>query len=144
MDTDALCESEKRLELAIAGSGTGVWDRNVLTGEIYYSTGWKALFGYSEIDLSTHIEDSYARIHPDDLEYVKGAMQAHFEQKTDSYEVEHRIRCKDGSYKWICSRGKVCSRDADGRALRMLGTTTDITAIRSMSQQVQQMAALLT
>jgi len=136
-------EEARKLSLAIAGSGTGVWDRNVITGDITYSPGWKALLGYSESELSTRIEDAYTRLHPDDLDYVRAAMQDHFDGKTDSYEVEHRIRCKDGSYKWICSRGKVISRDETGRALRMMGTTTDISAVRAMSDRLKRTADLV-
>ncbi|WP_424240337.1 sensor domain-containing diguanylate cyclase [Achromobacter sp.] len=133
----------RNLSLAIAGSGTGIWDRNVVTGEITYSPGWKALLGYAESEVTNRIEDSYKRLHPDDADYVRTAMQAHFEGKTESYEVEHRILCKDGSYKWICSRGKVVSRDAQGRALRMMGTTTDISAMRAMSERLRRTADLL-
>ena len=130
--------------LALTGSGTGIWDRNVVTGEIHYSPAWKAILGYEPHELSNRIEDAYLRLHPDDLEHVKATMQAHFETRTDSYAVEHRIRCKDGTYKWICSRGKVVGRDRDGRALRMVGTTTDITALREMAAQLQQTIDLIT
>ncbi|MDH4874377.1 diguanylate cyclase [Pseudomonas sp. BN515] len=143
-ELDALRVSERRMALAIAGSGTGIWDRNAATGEIHYSNGWKALLGYAEHEVGNRIEESYTRVHPADLEYVKATIQAHFEQRTESYEVEHRLRCKDGSYKWVCSRGKVVERDAAGKPLRMIGTTTDITAMRLMSEQVQQTAALMT
>jgi diguanylate cyclase (GGDEF)-like protein/PAS domain S-box-containing protein len=142
-DEDTWRDEARKLSLAIAGSGTGVWDRNVVTGEITYSPGWKALLGYSEAELSTRIEDAYTRLHPDDLDYVRATMQDHFDGKTESYEVEHRIRCKDGSYKWICSRGKVVSRDEAGRALRMMGTTTDISAVRAMSERLQRTADLV-
>lgn len=139
-----LCANGQWLALAIAGSGTGIWDRNVATGEIRYSAGWKAILGYGEDELTTRIEDSYQRLHPDDLAYVQAAMRAHFEGRTESYEVEHRIRCKDGRYKWICSRGKVTSRDSQGRALRMVGTTTDITSIREMAEQLRETVGLIT
>jgi diguanylate cyclase (GGDEF)-like protein/PAS domain S-box-containing protein len=132
------------MTLALAGSGTGVWDRNVVTGEIDYSPAWKAMLGYEEHDLSNRIEDAYLRLHPGDLAYVEAAMQAHFETRTDSYAVEHRIRCKDGSYKWICSRGKVVTRDSEGHALRMVGTTSDITALREMAARLQQSIELIT
>ena len=79
--------AESRLELAIEGSGTGVWDRNVVTGRIHYSRGWKALLGYAETDLTDGIEESYTRIHPDDLTYVQTEMQSHFDRHTDSYAV---------------------------------------------------------
>jgi diguanylate cyclase (GGDEF)-like protein/PAS domain S-box-containing protein len=140
---DCWRDEARNLSMAIAGSGTGVWDSNVAAGEITYSAGWKALLGYGESDITNRIEDAYKRLHPDDADYVRAAMRAHFEGKTDSYEVEHRILCKDGSYKWICSRGKVVSRDEAGRALRMMGTTTDISAMRAMSERLQRTADLL-
>ncbi|WP_321897866.1 sensor domain-containing diguanylate cyclase [Paraburkholderia heleia] len=143
-ELEALREHERLLAHAIAGSGTGIWDRDVVTGEIRYSAGWKAILGYAEHELTSRIEDSYLRLHPDDREYVLAAMQAHFEGRTPTYEVEHRIRCKDGRYKWICSRGKVMSRDAQGRALRMIGTTTDITSMREMAERLRESAALIT
>ncbi|MFN3768407.1 MAG: diguanylate cyclase [Ectopseudomonas guguanensis] len=140
----ALRESERRMALAIAGSGTGIWDRNVATGEIHYSSGWKALLGYAEHEIGNRIEESYTRVHPADLDYVRATIQAHLDQRTAAYEVEHRLRCRDGQYKWVCSRGKVVERDKQGRPLRMIGTTTDITAMRRLSEQVQQSVALMT
>lgn len=144
---DRLAELEADQELtmlALTGSGTGVWDRNVVTGEIHYSPACKAILGYEPHEISNRIEDAYLRLHPDDLEHVKATMQAHFENRTDTYAVEHRIRCKDGTYRWICSRGKVVSRDRDGRARRMVGTTTDITASRELAAQLQQTIGLIT
>jgi diguanylate cyclase (GGDEF)-like protein/PAS domain S-box-containing protein len=140
----ALEENAELTTLALDGSGTGVWDRNVATGEIHYSPAWKAILGYGAHELSNRIEDAYLRLHPDDLAYVKTAMKAHFESRSDSYAVEHRIRCKDGSYKWICSRGKIVERDGNGRALRMVGTTTDITALQETAEQLRQSVELVT
>lgn len=132
------------MPLAIEGSGTGLWDRNVTTGEIWYSPGWKAILGHDESELSTRIDEAYTRIHPEDLSSVQQAMQDHFEGLTETYEVEHRIRCKDGSWKWVLSRGKVVSRDLTGRALRMVGTTTDITATRGLAEQLRHTIDLMT
>jgi len=141
----AAAESRKAImTLAIEGSGTGIWDRNVPGGTIDYSEGWKAILGYTGAEVGNRIEDSYQRVHPDDLARVQATMNAHFENQTDNYEVEHRLRCKDGSYKWVSSRGKVVSRDADGKALRMIGTTTDITALRALSERLQQTVDLIT
>lgn len=139
-----LRESETRIALAIEGSNTGIWDRNIATGEIHYSTGWKANLGYADSEIGNRIEDSYRRVHPDDLAFVQATMRAHFDQKTENYAVEHRIRCKDGSYKWISSRGKVVSRDQHGKPLRMIGTSTDITAMRALSDRLQQSVDLIT
>ncbi|QKE64125.1 diguanylate cyclase [Aquipseudomonas campi] len=141
---DLLRENERRMALAITGSGTGIWDRNVATGEIHYSSGWKALLGYAEHEVGNRIEESYTRVHPADLTYVQASIQAHLEQHTEAYEVEHRLQCRDGSYKWVCSRGKVVERDVAGQPLRMIGTTTDISAMRALSEQAQQTASLMT
>ncbi|CAM2163624.1 diguanylate cyclase [Paraburkholderia sacchari] len=143
-ELESLRARERLLALAIAGSGTGIWDRDVVTGEIRYSSQWKAMLGYAADEVSNRIEDSYQRLHPDDLDYVKATMQAHFEGRTEQYEVEHRIRCKDGSYKWICSRGKVTARDDEGRALRMIGTTTDVTSMHQMAERLRESASLVT
>ena len=140
----AECDRCDLLTLALTGSGTGLWDRNVTTGHVHYSPAWKAMLGYGPHELSTRIEDAYLRVHPDDLAYVQATMQAHFENKTDTYSVEHRIRCKDGSYKWIRSRGRVVSRDSEGRAQRMVGTTTDITALRETAESLQRTIDLIT
>ena len=136
--------SGELMTLALAGSETGTWDRDVVTGKIDYSPAWKSMLGYEAHEVSNRIEDAYLRVHPDDLAYVEESMQSHFENKTDSYVVEHRIRCKDGSYKWICSRGKVVERGSDGHALRMVGTSTDITALRQTAAQLQQSIEMVT
>ncbi|WP_027909069.1 sensor domain-containing diguanylate cyclase [Pseudomonas sp. URMO17WK12:I4] len=135
---------ETLLALAIQGSGTGVWDRDLSSGRIHYSAAWKSMLGYAAGEVSNRIEDAFARIHPDDLGQVKQAMQAHISGQTEQYQVEHRLRCRDGSYKWVCSRGKVVSRDASGNALRMLGITSDISTLRSLSERLQHNVELIT
>jgi PAS domain S-box-containing protein len=133
-----------RVVLAVLNSGTGVWDRDVVTGRILYSTEWKAMLGYADAEVSDRIEDSYTRVHPDDLAQVRAAIQDHFDSRTPSYVVEHRLRCKDGSYKWVLSRGRVVSRDKDGKPLRMTGVTTDISDTVALSERVRHSAELLT
>lgn len=135
---------ETLLALAIQGSGTGVWDRDLSSGRIHYSAAWKSMLGYAANEVSNRIEDAFARIHPDELEQVKQTMQAHISGQTEQYQVEHRLRCRDGSYKWVCSRGKVVSRDASGKAQRMLGITTDISTLRSLSERLQHNVELIT
>lgn len=133
-----------RLVLAVLNSGTGVWDRDVASGRIVYSREWKAMLGYEDHEISDRIEDSYTRVHPEDLQHVRTAIQAHFDSVTSSYVVEHRLRCKDGSFKWVLSRGRVVSRDSDGRPLRMTGVTTDISCTVALSEKLRANAELLT
>ncbi len=131
------------LTLAVSHSGTGVWDRDIPSGRIVYSRAWKAMLGYDEHEVSDRIEDSYTRVHPDDLPGVQATISAHFDNLSDQYAVEHRLRCKDGGYKWVLSRGRVVSRDADGKPLRMSGVTTDITDTVALSDKLRRSAELL-
>jgi diguanylate cyclase (GGDEF)-like protein/PAS domain S-box-containing protein len=132
------------LALAVAGSGTGIWDRDFRTGTINYSSAWKAMLGYTDAEVSNRIEDSYLRVHPDDLAMVKARIDDHLENRTAIYEVEHRLRCKDGHYRWVLSRGRVAARDDKGLPLRMTGVTTDITETVALSEKLRQSAELLT
>jgi len=124
---EALIESEYRWKFAIEGSGDGVWDWNILSDEAKYSKRWKEMLGYSENDILPTHQEWVDRINPDDRSYVAKAMQDYLEGRTAIYVVEYRLRCKDGSYKWILGRGMVVSRSEDGKPLRMIGTHTDIT-----------------
>ncbi len=142
-DSQAGSDAEWTL-LAVANSGAGVWDRDIAMGRIVYSAAWKAMLGYADHEVGERIEDSYTRVHPDDLPHVESTINAHFDSITSSYAVEHRLRCKDGSYKWVLSRGRVVSRDPDGKPLRMTGVTTDISDTVALSHKLRQTADLLT
>jgi diguanylate cyclase (GGDEF)-like protein/PAS domain S-box-containing protein len=132
------------VNLALEGTKTGIWDRDVAANQMRYSSGWAEIIGYTPDELSPRLEDAIARIHPDDADYVKTQMERHLSGQSPFYEVEHRLRCKDGTFKWVLSRGRVVSRDPDGHPLRMVGTTADITSIRELSAQLEQTASLMT
>ena len=130
-------------EAALAGSDTGIWDRNIVTGQTRYSVTWFAMLGYAYETPQISLMESVARFHPDDLPRVQAAIQAHLEQRTAFYEVEHRMRCQDGSYKWVLCRGRVTERAADGTPLRMVGTTTDISTAHALAEQLKAQNAKL-
>lgn len=119
--------SEERWKLALEAAGDGVWDWNVQTGEAVYSKRFVQLFGFADDEYGRHIEDKTTRIHPDDKPSVIADLQAHLSGNSASYVNEHRAQCKDGSWKWVLSRGTVVSRSEDGKPLRMIGTHVDIT-----------------
>ena len=135
-----LAESEFRWRAAIEGVGDGVWDRNIQTGEEIYSTGWKTMLGYAEDDILPNHHEWEGRVHPDDRAAVIAANQAYLTGTNDSCQMEFRQLCKDGSYKWILSRGVIVSRDASGAPLRMIGTHTDITE-RKQQEEALRLAA---
>ena len=121
----ALRESEERWQLAVAGSNEGVWDWNIETGAVWLSPRWKEMLGFPDNEISNHRENWLSRIHPDDLGRMQAELQRHLRQQTDRYQCEYRMRHHDGSWRWVIARGKA-HFSPDGRALRMLGTHTDI------------------
>lgn len=135
---DALRESEVRSQLAIEGSGDGVWDWNVQTNEAYFSPQWKQILGFSDDELSSSVNEWASRVHPDDIRFVTTELQRHMAGETASYSTEHRVQCKNGTYKWILGRGRIISRTADGKPLRMVGTHTDVTGRRQMENALKE------
>ncbi|MDO9048256.1 MAG: PAS domain S-box protein [Methylobacter sp.] len=135
---DALRESEYRWKFAIESSGDGVWDWDIQTNEVKYSSRCKEILGYAENDILPTEQELLNHIHPDDQFYVAGAVQAYLEGKTAIYVVEYRLRCKDGSYKWILDQGMAVSRNENGKPLRMIGTHKDISARKQAEEALQQ------
>lgn len=131
---ERLREREERWKLALEAAGDGVWDWNVQTGEVMFSGQYEQLLGFSEGEYGRHTEDWTSRIHPDDQPGVMADLQAHLSGKTARFFNQHREQCKDGSWKWILSRGAVVGRNEDGKALRMIGTHVDITARRKTEE----------
>ena len=118
--------SETRWQFALEGSSYGVWDWNAQTNTVFFSRQWKAMLGYGEDEIGNSLDEWSSRVHPDDLEQCYADLQRHFSGETLVYQHEHRMRCKDGSYKWILDRGKVIEWIEPGVPLRMIGTDSDI------------------
>jgi len=112
---------------AIEASGDGVWDWHIAEGTGLLSPQCKALYGFAPDELADSPGVLDELTHPDDRPAMLAAREAHFSGRAERYINEHRVRCKDGSWKWILTRGLVVSRDAEGRPLRAVGTHTDIT-----------------
>lgn len=119
--------SEHRLGLAEQHAGFGVWDLDVARATVHYSPHWKAQLGYAPTDTPDTTATWRGRVHPDDLQPMVDALNAHLGGRTPDYEHEFRLRAADDSYRWVLSRGCVVERDADGRALRAVGTLVDMT-----------------
>lgn len=124
---ESLRVSDERWKLALEAAGDGVWDWNVQTGEVVFSKRFGQLFGFAESEYGRHMEDWNSRIHPDDKAGVMADIQAHLSRKSANFSNEHRGQCRDGSWKWVLSRGTIVSHTDEGSALRMIGTHIDIT-----------------
>jgi PAS domain S-box-containing protein len=131
----ALHANEALWKLALESAGDGVWDWNISSGEEFISSSIKTMFGYADDDIANLSAELDARTHPDDVPQMEIDRQAHFEGRSPVYRNEHRIRCKDGRWKWVLSRGVVIARDETGRPLRMVGTHTDITELKEAEAQ---------
>lgn len=127
---DDLRVLESRWELAIRSAGFGVWDLDPCAQTVHYPPQWKSLLGYEDRDERDSTDTWRARVHPDDLEPMLQALHAHMDGRSDFYEKEFRLRAADGGYRIVLSRGRVVARDASGRALRVVGTLTDLTERR--------------
>lgn len=139
----ALSESEARWQFALAGSGDGVWDWNMDTGEVFYSEAWKSMLGYEPNEIGSGLNEWTSRVHPEDLAGCREALDRHFRGETQYYEHIHRMRCKAGEFKWILDRGKVVEWAAAGQPERVIGTHSDITHVKQTELELVEANAFL-
>jgi diguanylate cyclase (GGDEF)-like protein/PAS domain S-box-containing protein len=123
----ALRESEERYARAARGANDGLWDWDLEKGEIYFSPRWKEMLGYEDAEIRNLPDEWLSRVHPDDRAQFDSAVTAHCCGETPQLECEQRVKSKDGSYRWMLSRGRAV-RNPSGAAIRMAGSQTDITA----------------
>ncbi len=131
----ALKESEERYALSSRGANDGLWDWDIKSNNVYYSDRWKTMIGFQGKEFKNNPDEWFDRIHPDERMQVKTEITAHINGHTAHFENEHRILHKDGSYRWILSRG-LAVRDASGNAYRFAGSMTDITDRKMAEEQL--------
>ncbi|MDP4197249.1 MAG: PAS domain S-box protein, partial [Bacteroidota bacterium] len=123
---EALRESEERFNLAVKAAQEGVWDWNLETDEVWYSSRYKEMLGYSEDEIEHHVNSWLRLLHPDDKERSLKIVDAVMRGERN-YELEFRLRHKDGHYLNILSRGYPIRRESDGKIVRIVGTHFDLT-----------------
>lgn len=141
----ALRENHVRLQLALEAANIGTWDWNPQTNEVVFNKQWKAMLGYEEDELENRLSVWESLVHPEDLPGAYVQIDAHIEGTTPVYQQEYRMRCKDGSYKWILDLGQIIERDEQGRAIRFIGIHHDISerktaelALMALTKQLQK------
>jgi diguanylate cyclase (GGDEF)-like protein/PAS domain S-box-containing protein len=135
----ALRESEERYALAAKGANDGLWDWDLRTNEMHYSLRWKSILGFGEAEIGSSPDEWLKRIHPDDVDRVKLEINAHIEGRNSHFQSEHRLKHKNGEYRWVLSRG-LAVYDVTKTAYRMAGSQTDITEEKRMAEQLQREA----
>ena len=134
---DSIRFNQERRKLAVKGAREGIWDWNAETDQVFYSPRWKEILGYEENEIGTTRSEWEDRIHPEDKPSALSALNAHMEGKCPFYEAEFRLRCKDGTWKWLHASGTVVSRCADGQPLRFSGAQIDITARKQAEEALR-------
>jgi PAS domain S-box-containing protein len=132
----ALRTSEERFQLAMLGANDGLWDWNLKNDQIFLSDRWKTMLGYRPDELTDSIETWFSLLHPDDAKNAMSQVQTFLKTCLDKYEIEYRLRHKDGTYRNILSRG-VLSRE-NGEPVRAVGTHRDLTDRRIAEQALQR------
>jgi diguanylate cyclase (GGDEF)-like protein/PAS domain S-box-containing protein len=132
---EALKDSEERYVLAARGANDGLWDWDMKTNTIYYSSRWKSMFGFNEDEISDNPSEWLDRIHPDDSPQVDSEISSHIGKYTANFISEHRILHRDGKYRWVLARG-LAVFDSSIDAYRMAGSVTDITDRKSAEEQL--------
>ena len=128
----------ERLEYALDATNDGLWDWNIQTDACYFNRAYKRMLGFEMHELVEDANQTWVgRLHPEDRDETV-ARAGHLLATVGAYELEFRMRCKDGSYKWILSRGKVMVRDAEGKPLRAVGTHIDLSARKELELQMRR------
>ncbi len=135
----ALLESEQRYALAAQGANDGLWDWDLVSGQIYYSSRWKMMLGFGLEDIGADSQEWFGRVHEDDLERLRAALSLHLGGDTAHFECDYRMRCENGEVRWMLCRALAVIGD-DGIAHRIAGSQTDITERKAAEAQLSRNA----
>jgi len=129
---------EERYALLAVGSNDGLWDWNLTTGQVYYSPRWKSMLGHTDGEIGESIEEWLSRVLPEDLAWVDATLEEQIESPSPDFRIEYRMLDADGQIRWMLCRGCAVSAGGGGRAIRMAGSMTDITAHKQRENELRQ------
>ncbi len=130
-----LRESEERYALAARGANDGLWDWDMISNQLFTSTRWQQMLGLRTSRMSNQPGDWFDRVHRDDIDLMRAAIDAHLKGSSAHFEQEVRMRHGEGNDRWMAIRG-MAVRDATGRPTRFAGSMTDITARKKAEQDL--------
>ncbi|HJV22199.1 MAG TPA: ATP-binding protein, partial [Holophagaceae bacterium] len=131
---------EERWQLALEANRDGIWDLDPVQGQVWFSPRWKEILGYGEEELPDVLATFEDRIHPAELAEVQGRFRAFLAGEGHTYAATFRMRHRDGSWRWILSRGSAV-RDPQGRVIRVVGSHADITEQRAIESTLRESEA---
>ena len=137
---EELRKQRECLELAVRGTGVGIWDWNIKTSHVDFDERWAKMVGYKKKELKPTFKAWSKLVHPDDLGAAQVFIDDHFKGKTDQYIAEIRMKHKKGHWVWILTQGKVFEWDKKGKPLRMVGTHLDITERKEKEEELKKLS----
>lgn len=136
----ALQRSHERFLLAVNGNRDGIWDWDITNGDLFLSARWKEMLGYRDEEVPNVIDSFRDNLHPEDRPRVMKYLDQYLKGEFRHYEIELRMRHKDGSYIWVLARGEALY-DESGKPCRMAGSHTDITEKKEFDRRLEELAA---
>lgn len=133
-----LSSSEAQLKRAIENTGTGLWDWNIVTGEVYYNEVWCSMLGYDQSEIEPNVSTWEKLIHPSDMPIITEVLEKHMAGELDGYETIHRLKTKSGKWKWVLDKGRIVEWDETGKPLRAIGTHTDLDSQKQIEEQLHK------
>lgn len=139
----SLRRSNERLDLALSAARHALWDYNLVTGRIFLSPRFFAMFGYAPDEMTQDVETWYELIHPDEREPLKSRMADIAAGSVAAFEIEYRMRTNSRDWRWVLCRARLVEKDESGRAVRVIGTHVDITRRRLSEEELKTSQAHL-
>jgi PAS domain S-box-containing protein len=128
----ALRQANEKLNFVIEGAGLGTWDWDVVTGHVSFNERWASMLGYTLSELKPELSTWERLVHPDDRQPVMGELEPHLRNETPTFQCQHRLLAKDGSWKWVLDLGRVIERDNAGNPIRAVGVHVDVTEAKEL------------
>jgi diguanylate cyclase (GGDEF)-like protein/PAS domain S-box-containing protein len=131
--------SEERYALAASAVNDGIWDWDLLEGEVFYSRRWKALLGYDDASIGNSPEEWFSRCHPDDARHLAETIATCTTGEKETFSVEHRLICSNGQPRWFLCRARAV-KGRHGKVERVVGSLTDITEQKHLQEELVKAA----
>lgn len=138
---DALRDSEQRLNMALEGTKAGLWDWKIETGHVIFDDRWVEMLGYDRKDIIPHVSSWEKLVHPDDMKEVVRKLEDHLEGRTSLYKSIHRLKTKEGEWRYILDSGMVIERNEAGEPIRAVGTHQDVTEQKKNEEKLREINA---
>ncbi|MFP4289515.1 MAG: PAS domain-containing sensor histidine kinase [Bacteroidota bacterium] len=132
-------EVKERLELSLMAGNVAWWVWDYPTQIVTYDKKKAEMLGYTDGVMTQNVYEISSMLHPDDYEKTMQHMRDHLSGKVGQYQLEYRLKTKEGNYKWFYDHGKVTKRQADGKPLKISGVVIDITDRKNAELKLQQL-----